>query len=101
MPAPNLNPAADVLSSMPARFSLSHRGSKWSANVTPRMLEDALHFLFNEVAYDLGVERMRSGAFVDYAGDAMSGADVPDAVIKRAKTWLRKGAQRDTLAWKA
>lgn len=64
---------------------------KWNpAKHDVAALQDALEDLFQVVGSDLGVDDMRSSAFIDYAGDHMVDAHVPRPLIDKAKKWLKR-----------
>ena len=80
-------------------FVLGSSRRAFSAEDTASDLENALRVLLDEVGHDLGAEDYSDDSFLDYAGDAMSDAGVPDAMIDSALEWRRRGGNwriRDT-----
>ena len=75
----------------PRRFSLSDVRPEFREGDTAADLERALIQLHGQVGHDLATEDVRDDAFVDYAGDQMSDARVPDDLIDAAQAWLRRG----------
>jgi len=75
------------------RFTLGHESLRYPFEVddTTADLERALKDLLQEVGHDLGAEDLSDEAFLDYAGDQMSDAQVPRKMIEAALKWCRDG----------
>lgn len=75
------------------KFAFGDR-RRFTAQDTREDLEGALLALFGQVGHEFDTEDPSDDGFVDYAGDQMSDAGVPDDLVDDMQAWLRRGAPR-------